>query len=197
MPHVRDSYVFKDDFKDYGPLSLNLWKDHFYIYTLTEIMCQKGEKQFCKVLNRLRIGELTESDNALFMSRIEKKSDAHYVPDAPHFFPLKESTRKHNETVYLNSISEKVEIKVHHVISGNPSVKARGKCLLVVKTAAKYCEVQGLQRVLKIAVGLAYTASVNIKTDDGLISGATCILKKIHYFQGNCSKHPDILWVLF
>ena len=38
MAPVRDSYVFKDDFKDYGPLFTNLWKDHFYIYTLTEIM---------------------------------------------------------------------------------------------------------------------------------------------------------------
>ena len=108
---------------------------------------------------------------------------------------MTESARKHNEN--LNSTSEKDEIQAHHVISGNPSVEAREKCLLVVKTAAKYCEVQGLQRVLKITVGLAYTTSVNIKSDHGLINGATCILKKIHYFQGNCSKHPDILWVLF
>ena len=82
MAPVRDSHIFKDDFKDYGPLSLNLWKGHFYIYTLTEIMHQKDEKQFCEVLNRLRIGELMESDNILFMSRIVRKSDAHYVPDA-------------------------------------------------------------------------------------------------------------------
>ena len=86
---------------------------------------------------------------------------------------MKESARKHNETVYLKSTSQKVEIQAHRVISGNPSVEARGKCLLVVKTATKYCEVQGLQRVLKIAVGLAYKTSVNIKTDDGLISGTT------------------------
>ena len=38
MAPVRDSYIFKDDFKDYGPLSTHLWKDHFYIYALTEIM---------------------------------------------------------------------------------------------------------------------------------------------------------------
>ena len=113
------------------------------------------------------------------------------------FFPLKESARKHNETVYFNTTSVKVEIQAHHVISGNQSVEARDKCLLVIKTAAKYCEIQGLQRVLEIAVGLAYATSVNIKPDDGLMNSATCILKKIHYFQGNCSKHPDILWVLF
>ena len=32
MVPVRDSYVCKDDFKDYGPYSTNLFKDYFYIY---------------------------------------------------------------------------------------------------------------------------------------------------------------------
>ena len=45
-------------------------------------MQQKDEKQFREVLNRLRIGELTDSDNSLFMSVIVKKSDSHYVSDA-------------------------------------------------------------------------------------------------------------------
>ena len=93
---------------------------------------------------------------------------------------MKDSARKHNETVYINCGSEKLEIQADHVISGNPSEEAREKCLLVVKTVAKYSKVLGLQRVLKVGVGLAYTISVNIKTDDGLINGATCILKKIH-----------------
>ena len=78
MAPVRDSYVFKDYFKDYGPLSTNIWKDHLYIY----INRNNVTEEFCEVLNRLRIGELTDSDNALFMSRIVKKSDSHYVSDA-------------------------------------------------------------------------------------------------------------------
>ena len=100
------------------------------------------------------------------MSRIVKKSDSHYVSDAQYFFPLKDSARKHSETAFLNCGSEKLEIQADHVISGNPSEEAREKCLLVVKTAAKYIEVLCLQRVLKVGVGLAYITSVNIKTDD-------------------------------
>ena len=38
MAPVRDSYVFKDDFRDYGSLSTILWKNHFHKHTLTEIM---------------------------------------------------------------------------------------------------------------------------------------------------------------
>ena len=108
-----------------------------------------------------------------------------------------DSARKHSETVYLSCGSEKQEIQADHVIYGNPSEEAREKCLLVFKTAANYSQVLCLQRVLKVGVGLAYTTSVNIKTDDGLINGAKCILKKMHCFKSNASKHPDSLWVLF
>ena len=55
-----------------------------------------------------------------------------------------------------------MEIQADHVISGNPSEEAGEKCLLVVKTAAKYSEVLGVQRILKIRVGLAYRTSENI-----------------------------------
>ena len=55
------------------------------------------------------------------------------------------------------------------------------KCKLYVKTSNKYAEKNGLLRTLNAAVGSVYTTSVNIKTDDGLINGVTCILKKIHF----------------
>ena len=50
-----------------------------------------------------------------------------------------------------------------------------------VKTSKEYIEKHGLLRKPNAAVGLAYITSVNIKTDDGLINGATCILEKIQF----------------
>ena len=82
MAPVRDSYVLKDDIRGYGPLATNLWTKHMQIYTLTEIMHQRGEKLFCEVLNRLRTDDLTEEDNAVFESCIVKKTDSHYLPEA-------------------------------------------------------------------------------------------------------------------
>ena len=110
---------------------------------------------------------------------------------------MKNSAREHNKTVYLNCEAEKIEINADHLVSGNPSKDAREKCMLLVKTAPKYCEVHGLQRILKACIGLAYTTSVNIKTDDGLINGATCVLKKFQYLSTKKSEKPSILWVLF
>ena len=77
----------------------------------------------------------------------------------------------------MNTDSEKMVIHAYDFVTGNPSDKVKQKCQLHMKTSNKYFEKNGLLRTLKAAVGLVYTTSVNIKTDDGLISGATCILK--------------------
>ena len=194
MAPVRDSYVFNDN-RGYGPLAINLRTKHMQIYTLTEIMHQRGEKLFCEVLNRLRTADLTE-DNVVFESRIVKKADSHYLPEARHFFPLKTTVRNHNEAIYVSADSEKMAIHAYHFINGKPSHEAKQKCKIHVKTSKKYIEKHGLLRKLNAAVGLAYITSVNIKTDDGLINGAPCILKKIQFIQRD-NDIPSILWVLF
>ena len=166
------------------------------IYTLTEIMRLRGEKLFCEVLNRLRTDYLTEKDNAVFESQIVKKTDSHYLPEARHFFPLKTTVRNHNEAIYASVDSEKMAIHAYDFITGNPSHKAKQKCKIHVKTSKRYIEKHDLLRKLNAAVGLAYITSVNIKTDNGLINGAPCILKKIQFIQRD-NDIPSILWVLF
>ena len=73
MAPVRDSYVFKDDDRGYGALATNLWTKDMQIYTLTEIMHQRGEKLFCEVLNRLRTANLTEKEDAVLSLTLCKR----------------------------------------------------------------------------------------------------------------------------
>ena len=126
-----------------------------------------------------------------------RKTDAKYKSNAHHFFPLNTTMRKHNENIYANTDSEKLDIHACDFVTGNPSQKARQKAQMCVATSTKYFEKHGLLRVLNAAVGLPYTASVNIKTDDGLINRATCILKKIQFLEVNKKNIPSILWVCF
>ena len=133
------------------------------------------------------------------MFHIVKETDSHYLPEAHHFFPLKTTARNHNEAVYTSADSEKMAIHAYNFnipTAGNPSDEAKQKCKIHVKTSKEYIEKHGLLRKLNAAVGLANIMSVNIKTDDGLINGAPCILKKIQFMQRN-SVIPSILWVLF
>ena len=54
--------VFMDLTSDCGPLGTNLWKEHFTIFELTEIMWQKEDKKFAQLLNHLCIGKHTAAD---------------------------------------------------------------------------------------------------------------------------------------
>ena len=125
MAPVKDSYIFKDEPSRYGPLAVNLWKDYFHIYSLLEIMRQRGQKQFCQILNRLRVGELTNNDQQILNKCKVEKHDLQYVATARHFFPLRETCRKHNEQLYESASSQKLLIHcVDNVIS---SVSQEGK----------------------------------------------------------------------
>ena len=197
MAPVRDCYIFKDDERQYGPLATNLWTKHMQVYTLTEIMRQREETKFCELLNQLRTGDSTQEDHEIFESHIVRTTDDHYLSQAHHFFPLKITTINHNEIMYVNAENEKMSIHAYDFVTGNPSEQVKQKCKLYVKTSNNYTEKNGLLRTLNAAVGLLYTTSVNIKTDDGLINGATCILKKIHFLQRNHNNIPSILWVSF
>ena len=62
---VMQQYIFMDLTSDYGPLATNLWKEHFAVFELTEIMQQKEDKKFAQLLNCLHIGEHTAADISL------------------------------------------------------------------------------------------------------------------------------------
>ena len=130
-----------------------IYGQNMQIYTLTEIMHQRDKKLFCEVLNRLRMDDLTEEDNAVFEYRIVKKTDSHYMSEAHHFFPLKTTMRNHNEVIYASADSEKMANHAYDFITGNPSDEAKQKCKIHVKTSEEYIEKRGLLRKLNAAVG--------------------------------------------
>ena len=99
--------------------------------------------------------------------------------------------------LYQNAITQKLIIHSYDIVHSSISENTRTKCLLMVKSAAKYADYNGLMRTLPTAINLVYAITVNIKTDDGLINGATCVLKKIQYLEQSTKQMPSILWVYF
>ena len=81
-----DSYVFKDlKNLDYAVLAPNLWQQHFKMFEVNEIMCQRESKFFPELLNRLQEGKHTPSDIATLKERIIQ-DDIYNPIDAPHLF---------------------------------------------------------------------------------------------------------------
>ena len=66
---VFDGWIFSDLKKDYGPLARNIWVDLFKIFSLQQVMRQKDDLLYAKLLNRLRDGNQTSADLDLLRNR--------------------------------------------------------------------------------------------------------------------------------
>ena len=149
------------------------------------------------MLNRLRLGTFTEEDTKIFKSHIVTKDDPNYDITVRHVFPLRIPTDLHNEHIFNTATTEKMIIKAIDKITQNINRDDMIKALAMVQTGAKYSEIYGLKRVLSVAIRLVYSISCNLFTEDGLINGATCTLKKIEKMSNTSESLPKILWVEF
>ena len=199
MAPVHDTYIFSNHYNTNTPevLAPNLWESHFKIYSLTEIMRQRNQQNFCQMLNRLRVGKSTVEDTRIFKSCIVSKTDPTYDITVRHVFPLRIPTDLHNEQIFNTAKSEKMTIQAIDKITQNINKDDMLKALAMVQKGDKYAEIYGLRRLLPIAVGLVYSISCNLFTEDGLINGATCILRKIQKMTHVSEALPKILWVEF
>ena len=71
------------------------------------------------------------------------------------------------------------------------------KGLAWVQTKQNYDNINGLSRLIHVAVGCNYAISSNVDTEDGLTNGAICIMRYIDYRNTPTHKVPSILWVEF
>ena len=175
----------------------NIWTSNFHIYSLTEIMCQRDQQHFCQMLNRLRVGKSTPEDMNVFQSRTLDRNNRNYNINVRHMFPLRIPTDSHNEKIFNTAKTEKLTIQAIDKITQNINRNDMMKALAMVQTGNKYSEIYGLRRKICVAVGLIYSISCNLWTEDGLINGATCILKKIQKMENISEALPKILWVQF
>ena len=64
---------------------------------LDQIMRQQGEDKFTELLNRVRIGSLTDKDHKILSERIVKKSDDNYPREAMHIWAENKPVDAHNK----------------------------------------------------------------------------------------------------
>ena len=133
----------------------------------------------------------------VFQSCTLDRNDTNYNINVHHIFPLQNPTDSHNEKIFNTAKTEKLTIQAIDKITQNINRNDMIKALAMVQTGNKYSEIYGLRRKICVAVGLIYSISCNLWTEDGLMNGATCILKKIQKMENISEALPKILWVQF
>ncbi|XP_033725386.1 uncharacterized protein LOC117315346 [Pecten maximus] len=192
---VGDSWIFKDLSCPGQGLATNLWKEHFSMFELTEIMRQKDDIEFSKLLNRLRHNELSDEDKQTILSRQMQAGSIQYPVKAPHLFIENRFVDDFNNNFMQNLTTNKVSVKADTDVLSQTKLSLDVKKSLIDKLPDKQANTGQLKTILTIAVDMIYDISVNIDVADGLTNGSTCTVKYIEYKQS--TTRPAIVWVLF
>ena len=194
---VGDGWIFVNTSSDYSSLGPNLWRTHFKMFELTEIMRQKDDSTFAQLLNRIREGNQTETDLAVLEARSVKADTSHYqsLKHELHLFPSNAAVDSHNSNMFESAVTEKAEIKCFDSVLGEDSVEVKQRLLNQLK-GKKTNDTGNLSEKLQIAVGLQYDTTHNISIEDGICNGTPCFLRMIHYMEEEKGV-PSCLWVEF
>ncbi|XP_075170221.1 uncharacterized protein LOC142242518 [Haematobia irritans] len=195
LPPVGDRWIFySNSANPYGAIvGGELW-DRFTFYELTEIMRQREDLAFALALNRMSTGEMTDEDISIFKSRIVNSTTD--IPcNAIHLFWSNEEASNYNNAKLNQIQTEAFSSKAVDIVKSD-SMSIEQKIRILQNVAKlKTSETQGLCHELTLKVSAKYMMTININTADGLVNGASGILKSIDFEQG--SQIPKTLWVLF
>lgn len=189
---IGDNWIFDHGKGVTDILVPNLWKDNFRYFELTEIMRQKQDQPFAKLLNRIRTGEMTDNDVKVLQTRITE-FDLNGT-NLPQILCARNiEINIYNTQIYEMSKANKcVVYSQDAMITEMPTQKADKFLQNLTKDPTKTgC----LDNVLYLCEGLIYDIVVNIDVSDGLVNGCSGQLKYIQYTPK--SDNPSILWFLF
>ena len=193
---VMDSYVFTDVqcLNSCNILAPNLWRKHFKMFELDEIMRQRESKMFAEILSRrLREGNHTTSDLQKLKERCVEESV--YPTEATRLFIQNALVDEYNDKVYQSFDSvNKYTIKAQDRVIGACSTELKEK----ITRQIPYVPLRNSKQLaykLNIAFGQRTEIAINIWTNDGMTNGASNVIKHIHLT--NDSKPFGLIWVQF
>ncbi|KAK3108678.1 hypothetical protein FSP39_013177 [Pinctada imbricata] len=192
---VGDSWIFADLSDGPQVLATNLWKEHFSIFELNQIMRQKDDMQFANLLNRLRTNELTEEDKAEIGKHSVSPAHENYPRDVLHLFLENKFVDNFNEEIIRNLSTTKVEVLSHDAVIAD--IPKTSKNRLIQSLPKDSSKTANLAHSLVLSlVGMIYDITVNLDVNDGIANCSTCIVKCIENRIPETTR-PSIVWVLF
>ncbi|KAL3987651.1 hypothetical protein ACER0C_014766 [Sarotherodon galilaeus] len=165
----------------HDPSEIDLWREHFQMITLTEIMRQKDDVVFAEMLNRIRVkgklDELCEADRNLLSQAITEP--ALCPTDALHIFATNKEVDAHNSAtlglLHTHIIDIHADDYRKDPRTGRMALQDRpfkgGK--------------NELPDTLKVAEGARVMLTRNIDIQNGLVNGAFGKLLRVVYSEND------------
>ena len=192
LPPVKDTWIFENNKYGLRSLAQNQWVDLFKIYELTIIMRQREEKDFAALLNRMRIGNLSDKDLNVLYSRNLTTNEFSDNLDCLHLFSKNVSVRSYNSSCFNKCSNEKTIVQSVDTLG---QIVSQAVKIQVQKELDKDDDNSGTSQFLQLGIGLTYELNTNLNVQDGLANGTSGILKYIQYMPA--FDKPTTLWFEF
>ncbi|CAI5669453.1 unnamed protein product [Oreochromis niloticus] len=165
----------------HDPSEIDLWREHFQMITLTEIMRQKDDVVFAEMLNRIRVkgklDELCEADRNLLSQAITEP--ALCPTDALHIFATNKEVDKHNSATLALLHTHIIDI---HADDYRKDPRTGRMALQDRPSKGGKNE---LPDTLKVAEGARVMLTRNIDIQSGLVNGAFGKLLRVVYSEND------------
>ncbi|KAL3983641.1 sodium/potassium-transporting ATPase subunit beta [Sarotherodon galilaeus] len=165
----------------HDPSEIDLWREHFQMITLTEIMLQKDDVVFAEMLNRIRVkgklDELCEADRDLLSQAITEP--ALCPTDALHIFATNKEVDAHNSSTLALLHTHIIDI---HADDYRKDPRTGRMALQDRPLKGGKNE---LPDTLKVAEGARVMLTRNIDIQNGLVNGAFGKLLRVVYSEND------------
>lgn len=189
---VKDSAIFCPPKHSLLKTNLSPLWDEFYLYELTEVMRQKDDLNFVRALNNFARGEMTDDDIIIIKSR--EVEDLQVPNEAIRLYYTNADVEKYNNKKIDESPSPEIECNAVDTITGKlkPQQKTQ-KMKMWKERPTKDCG--GYPYTLRLKQGIKYMVTANLDVSDGLVNGATGVLKHVYCSPG--TDKPRIVFLNF
>ena len=147
---------------------LNLWDEHFEVMELTDIMRQKDDEEFAKLLNRIRekpkTEKLSDCDRNMLLSVTKQPADC--PQDALHIFARNKDVDAHNTQTLIAMCGNIITIDAHDY-KKNPTSGKMTKLDQPMKGNSN-----DMKDMIQVAPGARVMLTRNIDVSDGLVNGS-------------------------
>lgn len=169
---------------------MDYWLDLFKLVELKEIMRQKDDLSFAKVLNSFRTREkkeqLTEEQTNLLLECIREGPI-----DALHVFSTNEDVNRHNLTMLRRSCQDLIELNSQNYKKDKTSGKLTPRNKPLTKSKS-----DGLPSSLILSINARVMLTRSCNVEDGLVNGVMGHVSQF-VFDENCEKLVKAVGIVF
>ena len=137
---------------------------------------RQSEKSWCELLNRLRVGTITDDD----VIRLNKLQFNVLSSNPLRACRLNRKVQSHNTKILNQSGAEQIQSVADDTLkgeyAGNPDIQTK---VLTIAAGMPSNQTASLEYNLILAVGLTYMITLNISKEDGLVNGALGTLREV------------------